>query len=166
MILSMEGQAWLFFSTVLVGGAVGLFYDFFRVLRRTAPHKRWVVQCEDMLFWLAVTVLVFYYMLHRNYGEIRLFALLGMALGGALYFTTVSYFIVKISVVVVEYIKRVVAAIIGIILLPLRLLLAFLAPPAKKLGHGVQKRLRSVGRYGKMKAKKTAKNWAVIRKKV
>jgi hypothetical protein len=59
MILSMPAQAWLFVSTVMAGGAVGVFYDFFRVLRRTAPHRKWAVQLEDLFFWLAVTVLIF-----------------------------------------------------------------------------------------------------------
>ncbi|MCL2500006.1 MAG: spore cortex biosynthesis protein YabQ [Defluviitaleaceae bacterium] len=166
MILSMPAQAWLFVATVVVGGAVGVFYDFFRVLRRTAPHGKWAVQLEDLFFWLAVTVLVFYYMLHRNYGEIRFFALLGMGLGVTLYFVTVSRIIIWVSVAVVEYIKKVVAAVFRIILLPLRLLLAFAAPPAKKAGQFVHKRLRGIRRYGRMKARKTVRNWAVIRKKV
>jgi len=166
MILSMPGQAWLFLTTVCVGGAVGLFYDFFRVLRRCAPHKRWAVQLEDILFWLAVTVLVFYYMLHRNYGEIRLFVLLGIGVGALLYFATISPFIVKIAVAIVEYLKRVIAVIIRILLLPLGMLLAFAAPPARKIAQKARKHLRKLGRYGKIKARKTAKNWAVIRKKV
>ncbi|MCL2603567.1 MAG: spore cortex biosynthesis protein YabQ [Defluviitaleaceae bacterium] len=166
MILSMPAQAWLFVTTVMVGVAVGVFYDFFRVLRRTASHGKWAVQLEDLFFWLAVTVLVFYYMLHRNYGEIRFFALLGMGLGVVLYFVTVSRLIVKVCVAVVEYLKRVITAVVRIILLPLRLLLAFLAPPVRKAGQFVHKRLRGLKRYGRMKARKTARNWAVIRKKV
>jgi spore cortex biosynthesis protein YabQ len=166
MILSMPEQAWLFLTTVVVGVVVGLFYDFFRVLRKTAPHGYLAVQLEDLFFWLAVTVLVFYYMLHRNYGEIRFFSLLGMGVGVVLYFVTVSRFIVKISVAIVEYLKKVIAAVVRIILLPLRLLFAFVFPPAKKAARSLQKRLRLLGRYGKMKARKTARNWAIVRRKV
>ncbi|MCL2203182.1 MAG: spore cortex biosynthesis protein YabQ [Defluviitaleaceae bacterium] len=166
MILSMPEQAWLFLTTVLVGVAVGLFYDFFRVLRRTSPHGRLAVQLEDLLFWLAVTVLVFYYMLHRNYGEIRVFVLLGMGCGAALYFATVSRYVVKISVAIVQYLKKVIAAVIRVVLFPLRLIFAFISPPAKKAARYIRKRLRSLGRYGKMKAKKAARNWAIARKKV
>jgi hypothetical protein len=105
-------------------------------------------------------------MLHRNYGEIRFFALLGMGLGVVLYFVTVSRFIVRVCVAVVEYIKKVVAAVFRILLLPLRLTLAFLSPPVKKAGRYTRRRLRGLQRYGRMKARKTARNWAVIRKKV
>jgi spore cortex biosynthesis protein YabQ len=166
MILSMPGQAWLFLVTVGVGGAAAAFYDLFRVLRRVIRHPRWLVHFEDAFYWLAVTVLVFYYMLHRNYGEIRFFALLGMGVGVVLYFVTVSRLVVKISVGIVEYLKKVIAAVVRIILLPLRLLLAFVLPPAKKAARSLQKRLRLLGRYGKIKARKTVRNWAIVRKKV
>ncbi|MCL2190009.1 MAG: spore cortex biosynthesis protein YabQ [Defluviitaleaceae bacterium] len=166
MILSMPAQAWLFLTTVMVGGAVGLFYDFFRVLRRTAPHKKWAVQVEDVLFWLAVTILVFYYMLHRNYGEIRPFTLLGMAVGAAFYFAAISPYVVKLAVALVEYVKKIISAVIGIVLLPLRMFFAFLSPPAKKVAQKAQKRLRTFGRYGKIKAQKATRNWKIIRKKV
>jgi spore cortex biosynthesis protein YabQ len=166
MILSMPGQAWLFLATVGVGAAVGVFYDLFRVFRRTVPHKRWVVQLEDLFFWLVVTVLVFYYMLHKNYGEIRFFALLGMGLGVVLYFATVSRLILKVCVSVVEYIKKVITAVVRILLLPIRLLLVWLVPPIKKAGKFIRKRFQNMKRFGKRKASKTARNWAVIRRKV
>jgi spore cortex biosynthesis protein YabQ len=166
MILSMPGQTGLFLTTVAVGGAVGLFYDFFRVLRKTAPHGRLAVQLEDLFFWLTATVLVFYYMLHRNYGEIRFFTLLGTGIGLTLYFVTVSRWVVGITVAIVEYLKKVVAAVVRIVLLPVRLLLTLLAPPAKRIRQRLRKRLRGMARYGKMRAKKTARNWAIVRKKV
>jgi spore cortex biosynthesis protein YabQ len=162
----MPEQAWLFLATVAAGAAVGVFYDFFRVLRRTAPHGRLAVQLEDLFFWIVVTVLVFYYMLHRNYGEIRVFTLLGTAVGAALYFATVSRYVVKASVAVVEYLKKVITAVVGIVLFPLKLLVVWLTPPVTKMSRWLRKRLRSLGRYGKMKAKKTARNWAIVRKKV
>jgi spore cortex biosynthesis protein YabQ len=76
MILSMSGQAWLFLSTVLAGAVIGLFFDVFRILRRTVPFlaKPVAVQFEDLFFWLLVTGATFYFMLNQNFGEIRLFS--------------------------------------------------------------------------------------------
>ena len=166
MILSMPQQAWLFLSTVIIGAGLGLFYDVFRVLRKTAPHRSFAVQFEDLLFWLAVTALVFYFMLHSNYGEIRFFSLLGIAIGGILYFATISRPVLKVSVAVVNFLKRVIAATLRIILLPLRLIVAWLKPPVKKLLHAIRKRLRSWMRCGKIRARKTARSWSIVRKKV
>jgi len=166
MILSMPAQAWLFLTTVGVGAAVGLFYDFFRVLRKTTPHGKIAVQIEDILFWLAVTVVIFYYMLHRNFGEIRVFVLLGIGIGAVLYLATVSFWVVKAAVAVVEYLKKVIIAIVRILLLPFQLLLGWLTPPAKKASATTRKHLRKLGRYGKMKVQKTARNVKIMRKKV
>jgi len=166
MILSMQGQAMLFLSTVLVGAVIGLFYDVFRVFRKTARHPTWAVQLEDLFFWLAATVGTFYFMLTRSYGEIRPFAIIGVVLGVVLYFATISRWVVKICVIIVTYLKRVIAAAVRIILLPIRLLITWLSPPIKTFAGKRHKDLRRVARYGKIRMKKTARNWFILRKKV
>ena len=166
MILSMPGQAWLFVATVGTGAAAGVFYDCFRVLRQAWRHPRWLVHIEDFLFWLVATVLIFYYLLHRNAGEIRPFMMLGMALGAVLYFATVSRWVVKVTVTVVKFVENVIRAVVRIILLPLRLLLIFIAPHAKKVTNKGHQYLRRVRRYGKIKWHKVKRNRQIMRKKV
>jgi len=166
MILSMQGQAFLFLSTVLMGACVGLFYDVFRIFRKTAPHSTLAVQLEDLFFWTAATVGTFYFMLNRSYGEIRPFALLGVALGILLYFTTVSRYVVRVCVVIVTYLKKVIAAAVKIIFLPLRFIFNLIKPPINSFAQKRRKDLRSAARYGKIKMKKTARNWFILRKKV
>jgi len=166
VILSMYGQAVLFLSTIIVGATIGLFYDVFRVFRKTAPHSTFAVQVEDLFFWIAATVGTFYFMLTRSYGEIRIFALLGVVLGIVLYFNTISKWIVKIFVVIVTFLKRVIASVVKIILLPLRIVLGWISPPVKAFTMKRRKDLRSVARYGKIRMKKTARNLFILRKKV
>ena len=166
MILSMTGQAWLFLSAVFVGAAIGLLYDAFRIFRKTARHSGFAVQLEDFFFWIAATGLTFYYMLHRNYGEIRPFYMVGIAIGAVLYFATISRFVLVVFVAVINYLKRVVAVVIGIVLIPIRLIVSWLAPPVSKALHTTNKQARRVKRYGKRKMQKTARDFMVIRKKV
>ena len=162
----MPGQAWLFAATVATGAAAGVFYDFFRVLRRAWRHPRWLVHVQDMLFWLVATVLIFYYMLHRNAGEIRPFMLVGMVTGAVLYFATISRWVVKGTVTVVKFVEKVIRTMVRIILLPLRLLLVFVEPHAKKAAHKSNQYLRRVQRYGRIKWHKGKRNRQIIRKKV
>ena len=166
MILSMAGQAWLFLSTVLVGAAIGLVYDAFRIFRKTTPHAGIAVQFEDLLFWIGVTGLTFYYMLHRSYGEIRPFALLGIIIGVLLYFATLSRLVLIVFVAVVNYIKKVVATAIGILLIPVKFIASLLAPPIKRAYGATHKQARMVKRYGKSKIRKSARDWDILRKKV
>ena len=51
MILSLHAQAELFLLTVLMGGALGLFYDALRLFRQAFRHKALWVQVEDGCFW-------------------------------------------------------------------------------------------------------------------
>ena len=162
----MSRQSMLFISTVGAGAAIGVLYDVFRVLRKTAPHKNPFVQLEDLLFWLITTLLMFYFMLNTHYGEIRFYSIMGTALGMITYFATLSPWVVKIAVALVEFIKQVVATAVKIILLPINILLRLLIPPVKKLIRISRKYLHAARVYGKIKIKKTARNWFIIRKKV
>lgn len=162
----MPGQAWLFLSTLIAGMAIGLFYDFFRIARKVIPHAGWVVQLQDLLFWVAATIGVFYFMLLRNFGEIRMFAILGVVIGAVLYFYTISKPVLKVSVTVVNFIKRVISTAIHIITTPIRFIFNLLNPPIKKLATKQHKHLRQVARYGKIQVKKQIRNWEILRKKV
>jgi len=166
MILSMAGQAWLFLSAVMVGAAIGLFYDAFRVLRKTARHNRLAVQIEDFIFWVAATGLTFYYMLHRSYGEIRVFTLIGVAVGVLLYFVTVSRWVVTAFVAVVNYLKRVVTVAVRIILVPVRFVLGWVAVPVRWAYGFTRKHARRARRYGRGRVRAAARDFGIVRRKV
>ena len=164
----MSGQAWLFVYTVLVGAAIGLFYDAFRILRKTMPFLSvpFAVQLEDLFFWAAVTGGTFYFMLNQNFGEIRIFCVIGAAVGIALYFAAVSRFVMVVFVAVIEYLKKVIAVAFRIIFFPIRIIANFISPPLKFLRGKICSALRRWKRYGKIRLKKTSRNWFILRKKV
>ncbi len=110
----------LFITAVGVGAVIGVIYDLFRILRKTAPHAGFVVQLEDLIFWVGVTLFMFYFLLMNSGGEMRWFSLLGAALGAVLYFAAVSRFVILASVAVIEAVKKVLAAAVNIILTPVR----------------------------------------------
>lgn len=168
MILSMSGQAWLFLFTVAFGAGIGLFFDFFRILRKTVKFLSggFAVQLEDFVFWLAVTGGMFYFMLHQSFGEIRLFSLLGAACGIALYFALLSRHVIFIFVHVIEFLKKVVYTALRIIFTPLRLLANFLVPPVKSLLQKIRSGLYRLARYGKISLRKTRRAAFILRKKV
>jgi len=148
MILPMWGQAWLFLSTVLLGAAVGVLYDIFRVLRRVVRHSVAVVQIEDIIFWVTATVFVFYFMLVQNYGEIRPFSLIGITCGAIIYFLTLSK-------VILFFLSKVIQLALRAISWPFRFIAKLIIPPANKF-------LRRVKVYGRIQKKK----WRARRKKV
>lgn len=166
MILSMSRQTLLFFTTVGLGMLLGLVFDVFRVFRKTAPHGNWIIQIEDLLFWLTVTLLTFYFLLSRNYGEIRVFTVLGILIGMTCYFVTISRLVMMVSVTVIQFLKRVTMTVLQILLTPFKLIYRLLAPPIKHIFSIVRKYLHSLRLYVKMKLRKTAGQWSIIRKKI
>ncbi|MGN1124234.1 MAG: spore cortex biosynthesis protein YabQ [Eubacterium sp.] len=76
----------LFFAAA-VGAALGLLYDFFRLLRL-------VLGCDfflDFLFWILTSFAVFCYLLVFNNGAVRGIFLLFILTGFILYFFTIGY---------------------------------------------------------------------------
>ena len=166
MTNTLTAQGWLFLYTVLAGAGIGLFYDFFRVLRRVFAHASWVTQVEDFLFWVIATATMFYFMLSQNYGEIRPFVLLGALCGAALYFSILSRHIVKTLVWIINYCIKILASAWKIITAPIRFIYKLVSPRVKSFLIKRRKNLHTLRRYGKIKASKALRNFYILRKKV
>ena len=170
MILSMSGQAWLFLSTVLAGFVIGFVYDIFRILRKTVPHTNWLVQLEDVIYWIGCSLLMFYFMLHSNYGEIRFFAIAGAALGMVLYFCSLSKVVLHVSLTVIQFLQKVILTAARIILGPIRFLLKFftrfLAPPARRLLGASRNNMRRMKSGTTVKLRGLRRNVFVMLKKI
>ena len=170
MILSMSGQAWLFLTTVAAGFVIGFAYDIFRIARKTVRHSHFMVQLEDVMYWLAVSLLMFYFMLHSNYGEIRFFSIVGAAIGMTLYFCSISPAVVKVSVAVIEFMQKVLFTVARILLAPVRLAIKILKPPCRWLIKWIRRQVGGKTRYIKRgataKLRNAGRNVRVMLKKV
>ncbi|MFU0800058.1 MAG: spore cortex biosynthesis protein YabQ [Xylanivirga thermophila] len=122
MLMSTVNQAYIFLSAVYVGIIMGVIYDFFRAIRYRAKPNRIVTGIMDLIFWLIVAVLAFMVFYYTNYGQIRFFNFIGMALGWLLYTITLSPWILKFIISIFKVIGKIFTVIIKIIAWPVRLL--------------------------------------------
>jgi len=90
MTADLTGQAITFLLTVLAGFAFGLVYDGFRIFRKMLHHNSIITAIEDVLFWVLSALLLFTLLVHINFGQVRFFTFLGVALGIILYLYTLS----------------------------------------------------------------------------
>ncbi len=171
-ILSMATQAQIFLMTVASGFIIGFVFDCLRVFRRTVKHPNFLTQIEDIVFWVAVSLFMFYVMLTENYGEIRFYAILGAAIGAVIYFETLSRLFLPVSVAIVNFIKKVLQVTFNILLAPFRFLVYLLSFPARFIGKTLEKAqnrtlvgLRRLKKYGRIKYRKVRKEFSVILKK-
>jgi spore cortex biosynthesis protein YabQ len=100
-----------FLWSVAVGAGLGLLYDAFRILRLALPSPGPVVAAQDILFGLIAAIVSFGVMLTVTEGKLRLFLLIGEAVGWALYYGALSSAVMAAA----EFIIAVVRSIIGFI---------------------------------------------------
>ncbi len=88
------------------GAIVTAVYDIFRILRRVFPHKNLFVSLEDLIFWIAMAISVFYLLNAESDGRLRWFFVAGAALGMTVYRLTISRLIVPAGVTVVRFVLK------------------------------------------------------------
>lgn len=89
---SVSEHTALFLLSVVLGAALGIVYDCFRVLRIVFPPaaKRNAVIAEDIIFWLIYGFCVFCYAAAYARGQIRFFMFFGSLIGFVLYIVTIG----------------------------------------------------------------------------
>lgn len=173
MILSMSDQASLFLTTIIIGICIAFVYDWIRVLRNIIRHPNFIMQLEDGLYWISVSLFIFFIMLNKNYGEIRAFSICGVFLGMIIYFFTISYYFMKFSLSIVNFLKKIIILIIKIILTPIKLILKLLNYPYCLL-KGIfgkfylsnKKTLRKYKKCARMKKDRVLKDIKIIFRKI
>jgi hypothetical protein len=116
---------------------------------------------------------MFYVMLNRNYGEIRVFTIIGAFLGMLLYFLSISKLFMTASLTIIDFITKMCVTLFNIIMAPLRLIYKILAYPARlcqkrlmKFYANLKKLLHKSKNYAKIKRGKIKKDFSIIFKKV
>ena len=74
-------QVQAFGLTVTLGILMGFLFDFYRVLFQFVRPAKWLTQVADLLFWLVLAAVVFSILLLSNWGEVRAYVFLGLAVG-------------------------------------------------------------------------------------
>lgn len=153
-VMGMSGLItweWQFFSIAIMWGIIlSIFYDGLRILRRVFIHKKiTMLAIEDIIFWMISGFIMFHVIFMVNDGIIRVFALMGFALGAAMYQYTISYYLVKYISKVAKYFKR----------MSIKIVLKIFINPLKKLCKSITMKMnkRKIRRKEKRDLLKTGK---------
>ena len=171
--MSMADQARFFLWTMILGAASGAVFDVFRIFRRIVRHPDFLTQIEDLLYWLFISVLIFYFILYHNSGEVRIYAIIGVFAGMCLYFATLSRLIIKVSVFIIDVVKKIIVTAVNILLLPIKLIIRLLSYPAAMLKRWSRRQFdtgkslaRRTKRIADIKAINFKREIYIIRKKI
>lgn len=90
MSSAVQNQFYLCVLSISWGIGMCFIYDIFKILRNLIHHKKRWLNFEDAMYWLGMTIALFYLLLTYNRGEIRGYILGGMLFGSLFYLKTIS----------------------------------------------------------------------------
>lgn len=132
----VQNQAYLFLVFSLTGIAIGVLFDFFRILRRAIKTANIITCIEDVLFWILTGILILYNIWYFNNGEIRVYMFLGIILGVLIYVSTLSDIVVKLFTrilgIIIKVLELPFKTIIGIFRKIITAILSFFTKYVKK----------------------------------
>ena len=110
------------FHSFLLGIVITFVYDGFLILRRLIAHNLLLISLEDMIFWIACAIGVFYMLYEENNGILRWFAVFGATLGMMAYKKSISPLFVDIMSTIIEHVCHILYCILEFLLRPVRFL--------------------------------------------
>ncbi|MCM1136229.1 MAG: spore cortex biosynthesis protein YabQ [Clostridium sp.] len=136
------------FHSFVLGAVITFAYDGFVILRRLIKHSMLLISLEDMIFWIACAIGVFYMLYEENNGILRWFAVFGATLGMIAYKASISPFVVGIVSAAAKHIFHGFLCLMRLLLKPIRFLarkikrvLRFFSKKGKKVGKCVKNKL-------------------------
>lgn len=78
-------QMLAFVWTVAIGMFVGLCYEVYKVIIDMLKLKKLGILTGDLIFWIFLTPVAFFMLLHANYGQLRLYVFIGFLTGAFVY---------------------------------------------------------------------------------
>ena len=137
-----------FLHSILMGLIITFAYDWVRILRKLIRHGRVLTSVEDLLYWFACGISVFYMLYRENSGVLRWFAVMGAALGMLFYKAVIKDRFVNIMSTYIHKIMWFIFRLIQFVLKPIKSLFCairrfvrFLAKKLKKVREFIKKRL-------------------------
>ncbi len=75
---------------LLSGIGMGTVFDGYRVVSSELKFPRWWLPVLDIVYWMAAAIAVFRVLYASNYGEVRAYVFIGLAVGVLLYYFLLS----------------------------------------------------------------------------
>lgn len=116
-------QLYSFLVYLISGVIIGIFFDIFRILRKSFHTPDIITYMEDILFWLFTGVFLLIVLFKFGNGQLRIYNIIGILIGAFIYMMSISKLFIKINVIIIAFIKNIIYKLIKIILYPMKLIL-------------------------------------------
>lgn len=149
MDVTVSNQLFVFLSSAICGIFIGLIFDVFRIVRRIVKTGKAAAVVEDIAYWIIAAAIFFLFAGKVNSGEIRLYFFIGALLGTGLYFVTVSRYVIKVSVCIINFFIKIIGIVFRFLMTPVLFVFKLIGKPfffvinlGKKNGRAIRRKLR------------------------
>lgn len=108
----LSAQTSIFLQACILGMALAVCYDAFRIFRLAIKHNVVVVFLEDVAYFVFITLVTFGFFLAYNDGELRMFILFSELMGAVIYFFSLSVIIIGLSKKIIALVKTVLRIVL------------------------------------------------------
>lgn len=139
-----QSQAYAFVIYILSGILIGVFFDIFRIHRRSFKTPDFITYMQDILFWIITGAFFLYVIFKFNNGELRWYIFLGTTLGITIYMLIFSKKFIKINVIVLKFIKSIFSKSWHVLSIPLKWLKKLIFKPISFVFINVRKMSKNI----------------------
>lgn len=138
-MIPVEAQFNALLAMILFGFFMGIAFDIYREIRYSFKLKTIATNIWDLIMWLIFLVLAYAVLLYINYGEVRLYIFMAMALGLLIYFRFFSSLTRKPIKIVLFLLLKIISLLWKIIRIPFTILQRVLMLPANLISLAIFK---------------------------
>ena len=81
--MGITKELFIFLSAILSGAIVRLVYRCISCLRNVIHHTHWIVELEDLAYWVGTAIFLFVQIYYTSSGSVRWYFVLGIGLGAS-----------------------------------------------------------------------------------
>lgn len=104
-------QLYVFLAAFYGGIVIGFMYDIYKIYRSMLKTKKFIAAIQDVLFWIAISIIVIFVLVYSNDGKVRGYSLIGFILGSLIYNLLLSRIVVRTIKGFLNYIKKILYSI-------------------------------------------------------
>ncbi len=131
MYNSTSGDIIFFLAALISGAAIAFLYDLIRISRRIVKFGTSAVGVQDIVFFVAAAIILFYAAYAKNSGEIRWQGFLGCAFGIGAYAFVIRNRFVNLGTTFLKWLIKSLLALLRILAFPVRIILCAVRKPVE-----------------------------------
>ncbi len=138
-------QLYIFLFTLYGGLIIGIIYDLMDILLNRQNTRFKGRGKTDLFFWLLAIIIILGILFYSNDGKIRVYTLLGFALGWVLYFWLLSSLIRRTILYILRGLTILIGYLLNILLFPIKWLYHLFYRPYLRIfymGRNIKTRLK------------------------